>query len=54
MITLSGGAGVFGNLAALELPLLGGGGEVWGESLKLTLPDRLKGFAGDETNPFLS
>jgi hypothetical protein len=51
-ITLSGGAGVFGDLAAVELPLPDGGGEVWEESLDLTLPERFEGVAGDESPCF--
>ncbi len=51
VIILSAGAGVFGVVASLMLPFPGGGGRVGERSLELTLPERLKGPAGEET-PF--
>ncbi len=51
VIILSAGVGVFGVVASLMLPFSGGGGRVGERSWELTLPERLKGPAGEET-PF--
>jgi hypothetical protein len=45
---------VFGGLAALVLPLPGGGGRVGERALELMLPDRFEGVAGRKVLSFVN